>query len=531
MTGIVTTDLLWTSDCDTLAVASSGTWVVIASGGTETNNVDVNVQGTACIQNYSASSTSRGSDFVFAAPLPKNFTNVNVYAWFSFGKLSYLNVKGSTGLRFRLTDSLNNWGEWYLAGSDTLPNPGWICHAVRTSQSFDINSGTLPVLTSITKIGYRCGFNATKAYLYTDAWRYGNKLILEGGTPASAATFGDFYTSDTLNVYGICSKLEGVYFLAGNLDIGKTGATTATYFYDTSQVVVAKDVNVGPNFFEIKGIGSATFPITIFLGAKSGSSGISGCAFRPAGSNKYKVTLSDSLISTFSVRGASFFDANTIALGAYTTSRELISSAIEACSEAYPSTDVVNYTNFINSDAKAVRMVLNHHITNCQFIACPIGIDIVTAGTYSFNALTFTGGTCHVENNSGGSVDINLAGGSNPTLFRSFGAGTIVTHASANLNITVKDSSGAAIPNARVAIYDTTNRVAGAELITIDLTNGSGFYTGVYSGASVASAVVSVRRSSASYGTKYYPVEMPLVITAGTDVNLTITMTQDTAAT
>lgn len=92
---------------------------------------------------------------------------------------------------------------------------------------------------------------------------------------------------------------------------------------------------------------------------------------------------------------------------------------------------------------------LNSVIMNCQFINCNRAIKITAAGTYSFDALLFSGNTYDVENSSAGLVTINAINGSTVGTYINTGGGTTVINNSRSLII-----SGL-IAGSRVSILDT----------------------------------------------------------------------------
>ncbi len=79
---------------------------------------------------------------------------------------------------------------------------------------------------------------------------------------------------------------------------------------------------------------------------------------------------------------------------------------------------------------------VNSVITNSQFINCNRAIKITAAGTYSFDALMFSGNIYDVENSSAGLVTINAINGSTVGSYINTGGGTTVINNSRSLIIT-----------------------------------------------------------------------------------------------
>ena len=378
------------------------------------------VQGTGSIYSYlAAASTTRYWSF---SCVPTNVQGKAIYFWFALGKVGWLKTKAEGGLTLKLTDANGNWALWNVAGRDTLPHNGFICHCVHTDVPPDAQSATPPNLTNITSFEIRAnGSFPGKAYLWVDAVRYGSYVQVKGGTTDDPATFEDIYVaeSDPANRWGVLDKVNDVYFVQGKLIIGSEVSGEPTYFKDANQVVVFKPAIVPQGFYEILIRGNPGAETKVYFGTKVGSAGISGCVFRTApGATPFKFTATDENITDLGIYGCSFFDAGAIRLPAYSETREVLSSSFEACAPVEVSTCTVKYSKFINADdAGAVISSTDHRVSNCDFVGCPYGVRITAEGTYTFDSMFFTGNAYDVDNASGGLVTINCVRGSNPTTY------------------------------------------------------------------------------------------------------------------
>ena len=86
------------------------------------------IQGTGAISSYNAgTSTQRTWIFTSAST---SVTNKALYFWFALGKVSFLATKSASGLTITLESTTPTAGTatWKVAGSDTLPHNGFICH-------------------------------------------------------------------------------------------------------------------------------------------------------------------------------------------------------------------------------------------------------------------------------------------------------------------------------------------------------------------------------------------------------------------
>jgi hypothetical protein len=489
MAGTVTTDLAFfsgatggSSDADSLT-----DWT---GSGLGVDTVQY-VQGTGSIYSYSAAaSTTRYWRF---SCVPTNVSGKAIYFWFALGKVGWLNTKANGGLTLKLTDSAGNWALWNVAGSDTLPHNGFICHVVHTSVPPDSQSATPPDLTNITSFEIRAnGSFPGKAYLWVDAVRYGTYIQIKGGTDTSPATFEDIYAaeSNTNNMWGVLTKVNGIYFIQGKLYIGSTTSGESTYFKDTNQVVVFKSAIVPAGFYEIVIQGNANATTKVYLGSKVGDKGISGCVFRTApGATPFKFTATDENITDLGIYGCSFFDASTISLPTYSTTREVLSTNFEASSPVQVSTCTVKYCNFINADdAGIVISSTTHNVTNSNFIGCPYGVRITVPGTFTFDALKFSGNTIDIDNTSGGAVTVQCVNGSNPTTYT--GDTTIINVV--YVTVKVVDTNLNPIQGAQVWVYNLTD----ATVIMNTSTDSNGIAQTTVNYTGDKSLQINVRKST-----------------------------------
>jgi hypothetical protein len=457
------------------------------------------VQGTGSISSYlAAASTTRYWSF---SCVPTDVSGKAIYFWFALGKVAWLKTKAAGGLTLKLTDASGNWALWNVAGSDTLPHNGFICHCVHTSVPPDSQSATPPDLTRITSFEIRAnGSFPGKAYLWVDAVRYGTYVQIKGGDATSPATFEDIYAaeSDVNNRWGVLDKVNGIYFVQGKLYIGSTTYGESTYFEDANQVVVFKQAIVPPGFYEIAIQGNAGATTKVYFGRKVGDKGVSGCAFRTApGATPFKFTASDPNITELGIYGCSFFDASTIELPAYSDTREVLSTSFEACAPVKVSTCRVKYCNFINADdagAEISSTTLN--LTNSSFVGCPYGVRITAPGTYVFDALTFSGNTVDIDNASGGRVEVQCVNGSNPTTYT--GDTTIINVV--YVTVKVVDPSLNPIEGAQVWVYNVTD----GSVIMNKATDANGVAQATVNYTGDKQLKVNVRKSTPP-ATRYLP--------------------------
>ena len=79
---------------------------------------------------------------------------------------------------------------------------------------------------------------------------------------------------------------------------------------------------------------------------------------------------------------------------------------------------------------------MNGNVVNCKFINCNRAIRITTAGSYTFDALTFSGNNYDIENSSAGAVTITLLNGSNATTYINTNGGTTTINSPKTFTVT-----------------------------------------------------------------------------------------------
>jgi len=432
--GVAGYNMTTVSMCDAV-----GDWSAV--GGTNSlvdNTVYGPIEGSTSMQNYSASGAARGADWTWTSN--QDLTDKMVIFWFSTSKMSGIPAKGSGGMRIRITDASSNWAEWDIFGGDTLPHGGWIPWAILAAESTSSrNGGTFPTLTQIRKVGWRCGGTVSaKTYIYWDAVRYGQGLIVTGGSSGSPVSFADIAASEATYAWGVFTPFNGVYYAQGKIVIGDSGSGD-TYFKTTSNdLIVFKEALVGDSYHEML-LQGGSGNTEIYFGEEVGGSGVSGPTIASQSATcRFTLTMTDTDITKYGIFGATFQKAKAILLQAYNADKKFLSCNVAVCGEMVPGTGSVEMCNFISSPGRAVKISsISHNVTDCNFINCQTAIHHDVGGAsgspveYDYDGLMFFGGTYHVENSASSPnyyIDIDRIGGSNPddSLFNNSGGGTTV---------------------------------------------------------------------------------------------------------
>ena len=515
MAGTVITDLAWfvgvtspfyNSDCDQVT-----DWV-----SAPTQDLITFVQG---VGSNSAKVSKTTFTSVFSLKDATNLTNKVIYVWaMCSGKLDTLALGG---LRIRVEDASANWGEWYVAGTNTWAG-GWQHFVVHTSTSYSGNSATPPTISAITKVGivFKTTGSATAINCWWDALRYGTYIGIKLGTEGSPATLQDIVDAEATNKYGVIFQYEGLSMVQGRLVFGSATGGEATYFKDTSEkVLIFIDKPVPSTWYDILLQGNATATTKIYFGTKVGGSGASGITARASSSSKpFTLTASDTNITEYGFYGCILYQASTITLQAYSTVKEFLDCIVSKSAEMLPSTGIIKNCTFTGSSGRALRMSsASHNISDSKFINCQTAIHIPLSVSVSISNLNFYGSTYDIEHSITGALTINYTNcASPPSTVNETGGGSTTIQTSVTL--TVRKVKTGNEPTEYVRCYikkvSDNSEIMNMDAATVDDLNAT-YYKATMSYTTTGIAVVVRAREKG-----YLPFEAGANITAnGLDVS------------
>lgn len=403
----------------------------------------------------------------------------------------------------------SNTGYYYIAGGTQPDYPGgWVPYVLDCDRTPD--AGSQPTLTAITTLGFR--FNHTGTAKNTQNTWIDNIYTGDGITAYGDDGGGNFDLDDilaadvnTTNGWGIIRKIGGVFFLTGSLTLGDNSSTNDCRFADTNEVIVFEARPVDTALYGLSVVHNSTGTGTVTFGTLSGGRGISGCTFKSEGSAKFSVTVTDTDIDTVGFYGCTFFDASTVALPAYSTTRKVISCNFEQCGVITPSTCTVQYCNIISADSDGMTFSsVTHYVSDCNFIdPTDNSIQVTTSGTINFNNVVHTGttgsGPYDVEHTTAGVLYVGNQGTSNAQYANNTGGGSTNFVNSYPIAITVKNISGTLLSGVRVAVYKTSDRT---ELLNEDTV--AGLADDDYTGSVPVEVEVRCREASGSSNYRNY---------------------------
>lgn len=400
-----------------------------------------------------------------------SYANQHLRLWVTTGVYGQMKTKALGGLRFYITSGTGT-AYWNIGGIDTYSG-GWLNIVV------DINSpdtGSVPN-TSVSRIGFEFGMTSSfKRVVNTwhDYLRYGDGYIAYGTT----WNFTDVAIADTAGGYGITSLYEGIYFLAGEIQIGRN--TEATTFSEIGSVLSFSGAPVASTLYNLTLIGhaSSTFNFT-------------GDVITTAG-QPFILQFDDTGIVDLTFNGNTIQGAGAVYLRASSTACEALANTFDGCGIIYPQGSKFESNIIANTAVTGTNGAL--YITDTSTAAnakklnfttytgkYAVHIPATVTGAITMDAWLFDGsGTDVYWAGTAGTLTINLTNGANASTSTTAG-GTVTFASSTNFTLT------GLIDNTEVRIYDST---LATELYGIEDTTG-GSTTYAYSGT-YADAVLMI---------------------------------------
>ena len=513
MAGTVITDLAWfvgitspyyNSDCDQIT-----DWV-----SAPTLDIVTFVQGAG---SCSAKVSKTTFTSVFSLQTATNLTNKVLYIWaMCSGKLDTL---ANGGLRIRVEDASANWGEWYVAGTNTWAG-GWQPFIAHTSTAYSGQSATPPTISAITKVGivFKTTGSATAINCWWDALRYGTYIGVKAGTEASPATLQDIVDAEATSKYGVIFQYEGLSMVQGKLVVGSATGGDVTYFKDTSEkVLIFIDKPVPSDWYNILLQGNGTATTKIYFGTKVGGSGAGGITIRASSSSKpFTLTASDTNITEYGFYGCTFYQASTITLQAYSITKEFLDCTVSKSSEMLPDTGIVKNSTFTGSTGRAIRMSsASHSISDTKFINCQTAMHIPLSVSVSINNVNFYGSNPYdIEHSVAGALTINYSNCASPpsgAKVNETGGGSTTIQTSVTLTIRKVKSGNEPTEYVRCSIHKKSDmtEIMNKDADVADDQNST--YYKASTTYTVTGIVVIVRARE----TGYLPFETELTIPAG----------------
>jgi hypothetical protein len=423
--------------------------------------------------------------------------NTFIRVWWMTNNLKQLDTQSSTtGIQI-ITGDGSNTAYYSVGGSDTYPG-GWKNFVIDSAST--PGEGTYPAMSSLTTIGVRHSQSILAKNLdntWIDMITYGYGYIVKSGSESTPGTFSDIYDYDisTANAYGIIEEYGGIYYLQGSITFG-SGSTDLSYFNDTNQVIVIKDIAISTQM-ELAVSGSKS---VFVLGSKVGGAGVEGCTLIQDGSNLSMIfDAKTNVISGCRLYGTTIQNFGNFYLPGESVTNETMDCTFSDCSTIYPSTSKFTRNNIISAKNIALEMISGHNISSCNFISCPSGVIISSqGGNYEFNKLIFTNVNKHIVNATGTWISAQSVDSNVSSYVNLYGSTTSIVN-SVYLTINVENEGGAAISTAAVTI------ISGTTQLMNDFTGTNGQAQTAYNYVGNSDITIRIRKSTPTSGIRYFP--------------------------
>jgi len=418
------------------------------------NDPDNFIAGTNC----ATSQTRTGGDVSIAHP--SNTVTIPagaaVFSWTYHGAMPTVDTFVNDGIRICIGNSSANYNQFTIYGRDTLPKGGWYSSAVDPTSTPDLTQGSPTSVTST--FGSRTFMTAAVSKgnpFAIDYSRYGRSLIVDEGEIAIPATFLGAATQNDLvaNKWGLFEVSAGGFSHKGLFQIGTVAS--AAFFEDSNKNIVLEDnLHCAAGFTEYEVINTGTK--VIWTGIQISALGtttrglftvtdnavveITDCTFND---------MSDfSFLSNTVVVGTVFRRCNLVTQGGSSITSSTFSNSTAATSLLASDMTLVTGNSFVSDGS-------NHAVELTSIGGGSIDWDNQLTGYVAGTAAspvtaTSTGNEAIYVNVASGTLTINVTAGASVPSIRSAGAIVNVVAGAVTYKITVQDTAGTVIQDARV---------------------------------------------------------------------------------
>lgn len=451
----------------TLAQATTG-FTAIGGGGAITAETDFYIQNGICVSKATAATwdtagTPRGGVLYNNGAGITVPTDGAVLTWIYWWGPGVLATKANGGAEINFGNSTTAYYGQYVSGSDDWAFGGWRCYPVdpnltprdRTAGS---PTGTWQYFGWSANVAVANAIGKGNPY-GIDAIRYGRcDLVSTNGDAGNGyATFlgaADWDNTDTRRL-GLLIPRDGAYYQQGLFQMGSSG--TAVDFRDANRAIfVANTEKVSSNFnkFEIRNASSRVDWTSISISALGTTAKGNFEVVDDADVNFDSCTFTD--MGTFIFKSVSTVDGCTFRrCSQITANSAAITNCLITAYSGSSDTSAMVWDTAVDPDG---------YLDGTTFVKGSGTTHAIEFGTTSPTTITLTDVTFSGYNGSDGQTDsalhikrttgtvtINIVGGTTPS-YKSDGATVVIVSGTVTTEITVLDTDGAPIQNARVLV-------------------------------------------------------------------------------
>lgn len=337
------------------------------------------------------------------------------------------------GLRIRIGSTAANYNDYYVGGGDVTPTGRWVRYCLDiNSLTASATGGTGLDKTSCQFFGVFYDYDSAPGgnipHVVVDAIDYGNGIAISGGTSGDRLTWADInaVTESNSNALGIVQELaNGTYMANGDIQLGYGSVNCylddeaqvivwqEQFYYETTLKTSIDDTFHGLTLFEDTGI--TEFTDGTKVGSGDTASGRDGTLFKVANAtlNKVHFDADDADLTDVSLYGTQLVGlTQSVSFCADATNgpnHEVLGVTFAGCAQIALGRVVIRnsvFSGYTSDTNSALLWNANVNIKNCAFLGNtdgtndPHAVEHDTAGTFTYDGLTFSGNDYDINNSS-----------------------------------------------------------------------------------------------------------------------------------
>ena len=422
--------------------------------------------------------------------------NDHIFGWIYAATPGIIETLANGGKRMSIGTGTTNRNDYFLEGSDTRPEGGNKCYAVRyatTTPSPGATTGSPGATPSYFGGGLHMTATSKGVNLGLDAFRYGTGIYITDGDATTPATFANAAAQDELlaNKWGVLFRVNGTYQWQGRLVVGQDSSATpiaARFEDDEIETITLTDTPHAQSDFT-----------QLICDHPSSYLDVQNKTFLTLGThNPGQVTIVDCGVSP------GFMNVSWIKYGTITGHPNVpFTNCTIANSDQFTQNGSQITDCTITNSTASVALVVDDpaKLTGGVITGCDRGLSFSGPGPFTLNGINVTGNTVDIQVNSALDVIVNTVNGAGAGTIENIGAGTASIVSAAPITLT------GIVPGSRVHIRDMTN---GVNLFN-QISAGATFLESVnYAG----DITLRIRVRNASGSPRYKPVEVTETLTA-----------------
>lgn len=332
------------------------------------------------------------------------------------------------GIAFGMFSTANNFKIFHVHGADTPFGVNRAPVVINSAATTTLQAtGTLNQ-NSIAGFGtFTSGFVTSADFVWTMIWVLDTTVVC-GGQSGRPITLGKIVRTIAQGKERLSALQQGSNqvisyqpFQIGNgTDSTYLDASSGSFEFPSQYNIASGQIN----YHSVDNVAGVTF-----FPSANDTFDLRSCVFSSPSKFHWRWHASSNASATVLTQGLSIVGAGDVVLS---QNIPITSAGFISCSTVAHNNSVITHTEFLDSLLVTSNISL---VSNCSFGSSDStvhAIELTSTGTYDLNNIEFTGygadntTNAAIYNNSGGSVTLNVLGGSIPTVLNGSGASTTV---------------------------------------------------------------------------------------------------------